>query len=411
MRCFMSFGSFRHIDSLSPGIPPSVKIMEDIVCTHNELDQIDWALSELESANRFESANRLESRSRVGNSVITYFSDNLTLSDLAHRNPELESRSRIGNRVITHFSDNLTLSDLAHDNQIEDKVQIIQRLADKLINVCNVYKENVEYVIQQIKGFKEHPFPAFEEYRKKTESVWKQADEQKLFAEFEFERELADEEITQLKQLNGLQTYLKKKICKIGQKIINVSSPELQSKISDSLPNKDSQIIEHFFEQPSLRIFKKSSRLSSKQDVEHPEPGKKSEQVFESTTTSAALTTSQTSSSSKPPVSLVGVLHPTISSIPTTFSSQSATVNVTVAYNVGFGNTLAVCSEPEWNKPVAFITHHGDEWTGQVPTEKESKFVILNKDYQISKWEQGQNRRFHAESAPVVLSSSQVKFG
>lgn len=57
--------------------------------------------------------------------------------------------------------------------------------------------------------------------------------------------------------------------------------------------------------------------------------------------------------------------------------------------------TLGICAEPSWGaNPIAFTKSSNQEWIGEVPTNKEFKFVIINQGNRIQ-WENGFNRRIH----------------
>ncbi len=80
---------------------------------------------------------------------------------------------------------------------------------------------------------------------------------------------------------------------------------------------------------------------------------------------------------------------------------------VTVSYEVGLGNTLAIRGEPDWSINVHF-TKNENGWTGQVPVDCDWKFVILQND-RVIKWEKGGNRRCNAE-LPCFLYSNEILF-
>ncbi len=91
-------------------------------------------------------------------------------------------------------------------------------------------------------------------------------------------------------------------------------------------------------------------------------------------------------------------------------SSFLSEVKVILNYDVGFGNDLGICCEPNWDKaPIAF-THNGTGWSGQAPAGKNWKFVILQNG-QVSKYENGENRRCDGNASSFILSAHEVNFG
>lgn len=118
-------------------------------------------------------------------------------------------------------------------------------------------------------------------------------------------------------------------------------------------------------------------------------------------------------------VAILRIKAPLISCAPNAGSSAATTplatttpaptpslTNITVACNVGWGKTLGVCCTPNWAEaPIAFTAINGEEWYGQVPMDKEFKFVILENGKPVA-WENGENRR----SSANLLHINQVHF-
>lgn len=71
-------------------------------------------------------------------------------------------------------------------------------------------------------------------------------------------------------------------------------------------------------------------------------------------------------------------------------------MEVTIPYDVGFGNTLGIRAEPNWNESVRF-THTPAGWKGQVPLGKAFKFVLILAQGEV-RWEKGENRYMRESS-------------
>jgi hypothetical protein len=85
-------------------------------------------------------------------------------------------------------------------------------------------------------------------------------------------------------------------------------------------------------------------------------------------------------------------------------------VGVTLACNVGWGNSLGVCCEPSWaDAPIAFTAINGAEWYGQVPVGNAFKFVKINNGKVVA-WETGHNRCSDGTLDSLKLSSNKVEF-
>lgn len=89
----------------------------------------------------------------------------------------------------------------------------------------------------------------------------------------------------------------------------------------------------------------------------------------------------------------------------------AAQVNITIACNVGWGNRLGICSEPNWDKaPIAFNPIDGQRWGGNVPSNRNWKFVILNNDQQVVSWEKGDNRNVNGTVSNITLVPNSIQF-
>lgn len=85
-------------------------------------------------------------------------------------------------------------------------------------------------------------------------------------------------------------------------------------------------------------------------------------------------------------------------------------LKVTINYNVGFGKTLGICCEPNWNKEPIIFSNAGNDWSGEVPAGKNWKFVIL-KNEQVILWELGKDRNCEAKTDSSALNyTGQPKF-
>ncbi len=90
--------------------------------------------------------------------------------------------------------------------------------------------------------------------------------------------------------------------------------------------------------------------------------------------------------------------------------AQQDSIKTLVLKDVGFGNTLAVCCDPLWDKKPLAFTHNGtDGWSGHVPVGKDFKFVVL-KNGNIIKWEGSSHRKFDGQTSSVTIESDQVHF-
>ena len=85
-----------------------------------------------------------------------------------------------------------------------------------------------------------------------------------------------------------------------------------------------------------------------------------------------------------------------------------SSANVTINFDVGFGNTLGICCEPDWEKQPIVLSNAGNDWSGNIPTGKNWKFVIL-KDSQVINWEMTEDRKCEANSSACNYTG-QVKF-
>ena len=83
---------------------------------------------------------------------------------------------------------------------------------------------------------------------------------------------------------------------------------------------------------------------------------------------------------------------------PQSVAEESLTFSVTVPLSLEEGQILGICHEPDWlEKPVGFtLTSEG--WQGQVPFNKEFKYVIIRND-QVEKWENAANRTVKPDSS------------
>jgi hypothetical protein len=85
-------------------------------------------------------------------------------------------------------------------------------------------------------------------------------------------------------------------------------------------------------------------------------------------------------------------------------------VNVTVECDIGWGNQLGVCCDPQWDKaPIVFSPANNCEWTGQVPANSNWKFVKIHQGKVVA-WEDHTDRKCDGTSSSVRYDSKAVKF-
>ncbi len=77
--------------------------------------------------------------------------------------------------------------------------------------------------------------------------------------------------------------------------------------------------------------------------------------------------------------------------------------------DIGPGNALAVCCDPDWDEKPLVFTRNGKGWVGQVPVGKDFKFALL-KNGKIFKWEDSYNRKFDGQASSITIESDQVHF-
>ena len=88
--------------------------------------------------------------------------------------------------------------------------------------------------------------------------------------------------------------------------------------------------------------------------------------------------------------------------------TASPSVKITINHNAGWGYTLGICCEPDWEKQPIALSNVDNDWSGNIPTGKNWKFVIL-KDSQIINWEIAEDRKCEANSSACNYTG-QVKF-
>jgi hypothetical protein len=85
-------------------------------------------------------------------------------------------------------------------------------------------------------------------------------------------------------------------------------------------------------------------------------------------------------------------------------------VNVTVECDIGWGNQLGVCCDPQWDKaPIVFSPVNNNTWAGQVPANSNWKFVRIHQGKVVA-WETHANRQCDGTSSSVRYDSKAVKF-
>ena len=69
-----------------------------------------------------------------------------------------------------------------------------------------------------------------------------------------------------------------------------------------------------------------------------------------------------------------------------------------IPFDVGFGNTLGICTETNWQVWIPFI-YTPSGWSGLIPLDKAFKFVVIPAQGEV-RWEKGENRiiRLSSES-------------
>jgi hypothetical protein len=270
-----------------------------------------------------------------------------------------------------------TIQQVENGNQLE-KNGLKKNFSDKLQLICSVYKENVNEILSKINNFKPWEDQTFEEYNKNSRNPKlnkEKFEHEKTLAEFHYMKQV--EEIGQLRQVSVLYAHLKTKIKNVLDRTLKLNNPNL--KISDEYESlKDPLPI------PRLPLFDSPKLQYKKVYVDKEESS---------------------------PTCLISAPLADRSLLETSpLSSQASAVNISVFCDVGYGNTLGICFEPEWDKQPLLFTHNGEGWTGRVPVGKDCKFVIVQNG-KIDQWEEIRwNRRFNADIPSLVLNADQIVF-
>ncbi len=261
------------------------------------------------------------------------------------------------------------------------KEKDIDTIPSQIVNIIKVYNSDVKFINRENKNFEVSEFQSFEKFCKyrgneSTESLRKEYDDKKNRAGIRTAKER--NELCQLKQLGGLCSTLANKITRTIERLKRCDS------IAEQIPSCPLEKIafDDQFLAPRLRTIE--------------EPVEKSQAVVSAP---AALTEDQ-------PPETFSVIE-TVVSAPAPLPSIHS--DVTVIYDVGYGNSLGICCDPSWAENPIVFTNHENGWAGQVPVDKDWKFVVLQND-RILKWENGTNRRCDAHTNALTINANEVKF-
>ncbi len=248
-----------------------------------------------------------------------------------------------------------------------NKFRVIRNLPKELEKVILVYNENIAYINKECTEFKEFQWPTFGAYRN-TDGGDRGIEE----VQQEYNHELAKaqnrhrarrEEVVNLGQLGLLFPPLCEKISMVTQRALSQKLP--LEKLPELIPlheveAKRQLIFESMLRQPNNTL------VAQKEEV--------------STTSTTSSTSSTSAVESQPVVQTPGWIPAVI---------ECSTDKV-----------LGLCHEPWTEKPVQFTcsSSGGNKWQGQIPVDKEFKFVLVQ-DNNIVRWEEGSNRRHDGSSS------------
>jgi hypothetical protein len=287
-----------------------------------------------------------------------------------------------------------TVQQVENGNHLENND--LKNISDKLQLICKVYKENVNAILSKIDNFKTWEYPTFEEYNKNSKNPKlnkEQFEHEKALAEFHDMKQT--EEIGQLRQVSFLYAHLKTKIKNVLDRTLKLNNPNL--KISDEFESLNDPLpLPRLFDIPKLEYKKVYFPEDYKRDQR---PISVSHNIVEVNKEKSAPNYSIST-----PLADRSLLETSPS------SPQASAINVSVFCDVGYGNTLGICFEPEWDKQPLLFTHNGEGWTCRVPVGKDCKFVIVQNG-KIDQWEEIRwNRRFNADIPSLVLNADQIVF-
>lgn len=95
----------------------------------------------------------------------------------------------------------------------------------------------------------------------------------------------------------------------------------------------------------------------------------------------------------------------------------AATIPACVNFNTGFGYSLGIRVDPNWEAPIPFEYGEGNNWKGEVPVERDFKFVIEPSEEkarrgETARWEKREKNRFlkQGDQDRLTLTSQDVRF-
>jgi hypothetical protein len=248
----------------------------------------------------------------------------------------------------------------------------------KLINIINVYNQNVEYINKSNKKDTLFTELTHEQYSKAdgTKPSYSDYHYSESLRKFKLLQTM-DEEV-QISQLGYLFPTLAKKITRAAERL-NDRAPEGSLPFSFDLMKVESKCAHDFFA-PRLRKVEIPVE-TPKIQLAPQEPAKESPRAETSVAT---------------PLEIAD-------------STPASTIDVTLLTRLGTGQSLGICCEPNWDQqPISFAPCDGG-WIGQVPVNQLWKFVILGEG-KVTHWEQAANRRCDAQTQAFTLQANEVRF-